>query len=484
MVLNTDKSRFCLPFVERSLLCLAINSQDCYYDLVTKITEKDFLDEANASLFIVLNSLHAKGIQQFDLAAIVDESRRLGIEASVGGLKYIRAITNMDIDASNLSVYIKQLLNASTLLKLYTSLNKQSQNVLTSVEASNADVESLLSKVEYDIITLSSESKAIAEPINLSEGLEEFVQERMDNKVDITGISTGFPILDKMIDGLIPGTLFIVAARMKEGKSALLTQMALNIGVTQKIPLLYVDTELTFNEWRTRALASISGVPERAIKHGNLDNAQYSRIKKAVININKANIFHHYMPGYTVDKLVTLFTKYKLKENIGTAFFDYLKEPDSASLDRNRKEYQVLGDVTTRLKDLAGKLNIPVLTAVQLNRANEVADSDRVARYGDIVTMWSTKYDKEEDKKEDLVAGSYRKDTHKLVVRTTRRGGSTGEEGINYQFTKRILAIKELPPHLQPKDFDKCLREEQEEYSNTTYNTGAGFNTDDDYDLP
>lgn len=464
MVSKNLKSKFCLPTVERSLLCLAINEPNCYYDIVAKISEQDFLDESNSCLFIVLKSLSSRGIQKFDVVAILDEAKRLDLEDTIGGLKYVRAITNMDIDPSNIQVYIKQLLNASTRLKLFSSLDRQSSNILTSAENNDDDIEGLISKVEYDIISISGDSKAIEEPINLSDGLEAFIEEKMDNKVIITGLSTGFPILDKMIDGLIPGTLFIVAARMKEGKSALLTQMALNLGIVQKVPLLYVDTELTFNEWRTRALASVSQVPERAIKHGNLDDAQYARVKKGIQNIKKAKIFHQYMPGYSVDKLVTLFTKYKLKEDIGVAIFDYLKEPDSTSIDRNRKEYQILGDVTTKLKDLGGKLNIPVLSAVQLNRSNEVADSDRVARYGDIVTMWSKIYKDDAEEKKAIESGTYKKDTHKLVVRTTRRGGSTGEEGIHYQFTKRILGIKELEPHMQPKDFDKWLREEQDEF--------------------
>ncbi len=460
--MTVNLNSFCLPLVERSLLSLSLNSQDAYYAIVAKIDAKDFLDITNSSLFIVLGSLNTKGITKFDLPIVLDEAKRLGIDNEIGGLNYIRAISNMDIDVGNVDIYIRQLLNNSTKLKLHSVLRKHETNVMGVSNDTTENIDDMISSVEFDILNISSESKSIEEPKQLGDGLEEYIEERLSNRTDVSGISSGFPILDKMIDGLIPGTLFVVAARMKEGKSALLTKMSLNVAIQQKIPVLYVDTELTFDEWRTRALASISTVPERAIKHGNLDASQLERIHKAISNIKQAKIFHHYMPGYSVDKLITLFNKYKLKENIGMAVFDYLKEPDSSSIDRNRKEHQVLGDVTTQLKDLAGKLNIPVLTAVQLNRAGDVADSDRVARYGDVITFWSTRYkDNEEDKVEQFERG-----THKLVIRTTRRGGATGPAGILFDFTKKILSIKELPIFLQPQDFDKLLKEEQGETRN------------------
>ena len=100
-----------------------------------------------------------------------------------------------------------------------------------------------------------------------------------------------------------------------------------------------------------------------------------------------------------------------------------------------RKEYQLLGDITTVLKDLAGQLNIPAVTAVQINRSGQIADSDRIARFGDVIAQWMSK------KPEDLEKDGYQAGTHKLVVRDTRRGGATPEEGIGYHFFKEQLCF-------------------------------------------
>jgi len=145
------------------------------------------------------------------------------------------------------------------------------------------------------------------------------------------------------------------------------------------------------------------------------------------------------MPGYSVEKLTALYKKYKIKENIDLAIFDYIKEPaEGASADRRRAEWQVLGDVTTKLKDLSGELNIPFLAAVQINREGGVAGSDRISWFGDIVMQWMRK------EKDELEAKGYEGGQYKLVIRDTRRGGETPEQGIGYKFRKKSLTIREV----------------------------------------
>jgi hypothetical protein len=184
-------------------------------------------------------------------------------------------------------------------------------------------------------------------------------------------------------------------------------------------------------------------VKEREIKHGGYTEETYNKIKSAKKLIKKGLLFHEYLPGYSVDKVVSLYKKYKLQKDLGLIVFDYLKEPDSSSLDRQRKEYQILGDVTSKLKDLSGQLDIPAVTAVQLNRDHDIADSDRIARYGDVIALWSAR------EKEEIEAGGLDCGSHKLWIKDTRRGGTTSEEGIGYYFYKEFLTIKEVSPDKQ-----------------------------------
>lgn len=432
------KDIFCRPADERALIAYCMKDITNYFAVCSKLSAKDFLYPPHEMIMLLFEIFATKGSEKFDANLIVSEAAASGILDSVGGIKYIQSISNIHIDSSNFSVYLNSVFESVTKYKLYSILKDR----MTAIERNAKDgLESaeLFSSVEGELLSLSMAGFNIDEPMDLHDGLREYIDERRENRIELSGLSTGYPILDKQIDGMVNGTLLVMAARKKMGKSALVTNIALHVAYRLKVPVLYVDTELSFNEWKSRALATVSGVREREIKHGGYDDDMYARLLKAERVIEKGKLFHEYMPGYSVDKLVSLYKKYRQKEKIGLIVFDYLKEPDSSSIDRNRKEYQVLGDITTKLKDLAGQLNIPALTAVQLNRDNDIADSDRIARYADVICVWSGRTS------DEMQSGGMDCGTHKLVIKDTRRGGATSLEGIGYKFYKEFLQIKEVP---------------------------------------
>lgn len=445
------KDMFCKTTDERALMSFSFKSMDYFYTLVSKMTEKDFLYNHHSTLFVLLKSLLNKGIDKFDVAMVIDVARNEGCLQSIGGIDYVQSVSNMPVSEGNFNVYLDTVLEASTKYRLYNILKQGVANVADNAKNDTKSID-LMGNVENRILNLSTSSKAIVEPKDFADGLAEFIEERKENKVEQSGLSTGFTILDKQIDGLIPGTLFIVSARLKDGKSTVLTNMALNAAYRLEKTVLYIDTEMPFTQWRTRAIAALSGVKEREIIHGGYSKETYNKIvEKCIKLVDKGRLYHEYMPGYSVDKVVALYKKYKIKHDLGLIMFDYLKEPDRSSTDGNRNEYQLLGDITTTLKDLAGELDIPAVTAVQINRSGQIADSDRIARFGDVIAQWMSKDPKE------MEEHGYKAGTHKLVVRDTRRGGATPEEGIEYHFFKEQLFIKEVDIKDQTIDYSRLI---------------------------
>ena len=441
------KDLFCKPIDERALLYCSLERTDNFYSICSKMDENDFLVHEHKMIYILMKNILQKGVEKFDVSLITSKAEAEGVLEMIGGYEYIESISRMHVDKTNFDVYLNNVIEASTKYKLYNDLDHSIKN-LTENAKSDVDSEELMASVEARIMDLSTKSKSIKEARDLGDGLEEYIEQKRDNPVEMSGISTGYTILDHQIDGLVPGTLTVISARKKEGKSTFLSNIAAHIAYRLRIPVLYVDTEMSFNEWRDRVLAMLTGVDERVIKHGGYSKEDYNKIKQGIEVVKKGRLFHQRMPGYSVDKITALYKKYKLKEDIGVGVFDYLKEPDSTSLDRRRAEWQVLGDVTTRIKDLAGELEIPFVTAVQINREGEVAGSDRISWYADIIMQWMKKKKEELEDYPGPQTGS-----HKLVIRDTRRGGATPEEGIWYKFRKRSLNIREVPAEYQKIDY-------------------------------
>jgi len=247
-----------------------------------------------------------------------------------------------------------------------------------------------------------------------------------------------------------------LCARPKHGKSTFLSNVSAHVAYRLSKPVLYVDTEMPFEQWRSRMISMLSNVPERRVQHGGYTEQEYFNLKQAIDLIKKGNLFHEYMPGYSVDKLAAIYNKYKHVEGIELAVFDYIKEPPGGSKDR--KEYQLLGDVTTALKDMSGELQIPFLCANQLNRQKDIADSDRILRYADVLMFFKPK-EKEEMERGGTLGGGY-----KLVITNSRRGGTTPEEGIGYDFLKRTLQISEAEVQLIDYESKEYKEKEEMEY--------------------
>jgi len=434
-----QKDLFYRPGDERTVLSYCFKSVDYFYDLTSKLTERDFLSPEHQLLYAIFNGFMNEGVAVLDLSMVINQAQSLGVIDLLGGVGYLQSISNIQADPANFNVYVNNVLEASTKFQVHMSLTQHLNTIEANAQSGLSGMD-LVSKVEVDMLDMSSVSLLNDDPVKFGDGLKEYLDERRHKKITMTGLSTGYPILDRQIDGLISGTLMVIAARKKMGKSAFLTNVALFNAFKSNVATLYIDTELTYLEWQTRALSILSGVKERDIKHGGYTDEQIRRLEWARKVISKGKVFHKYMPGYSVDKVVSLCKKYKLKEDIGLIVFDYLKEPDLSTTDGSRKEHQLLGDITTKLKDLAGILDLPVLTAVQLNRQNDIADSDRIARFGDIISIWGARTEEEKDQC-GPEGGSY-----KLVIKDTRRGGSTGSEGIGYWFFKDRLTIREVSP--------------------------------------
>jgi len=118
--------------------------------------------------------------------------------------------------------------------------------------------------------------------------------------------------------------------------------------------------------------------------------------------------------------------RYHAREGIGAMFFDYIKVPEIAGSE-TMKEHQLLGNISTGLKDLGGQLDIPVVAAAQIKRGDttapktrfhdtDVADSDRIGRYCNNLLAIGQK-SKKEIEEDGLSCG-----THRLQVLLSRAG--------------------------------------------------------------
>lgn len=248
----------------------------------------------------------------------------------------------------------------------------------------------------------------------------------------------GIPSKHKILEDYFTyqsGELVLVAARRKHGKSIFGMNELVHM-LRQGISCIYLDTEMNDEIFTTRLLSHLVGIEEYRIKSGNYTSSEEEMIKSALDWINVQNFTHIYDPQWTRDKVYTTAKILKNKMDYDFLIYDYIKITDNTTTSSS-EQYNELGNWCNFLKNnIAGGLDIPVLSFVQLNRNNEIADSDKIERYASTGIKWIKKTP-EEIARDGQECGNY-----KLNIMFNRLGQDMDEdEYIDFVFNNKNLDI-------------------------------------------
>jgi replicative DNA helicase len=468
MDLEQTKDRFAQTGNESAALACVLKDPANYFEVEAKLSDQDFLRPHHRAIWTIIKSLVRQEVIILDTSTLLNQAVALDLEKKIGNANisaydYINALFDKSIDPANIDFYLTRMQDASTKVKVLQASEEiaelTEQNRTLTGETMTAST--IVEHAQEKFLQLAVSTMHEADAVPLSQGMDELLLEIEEAPSGLMGFSTGFARLDEAIGGLAPGTLTVLGARPKTGKSAMLLNWAKHLAYDCGHPVLYVDTEMSTVEQQLRLLSILSSVRERDIKSGaykhneqDLDKVRYAQ------NIKDTGlILHKYFPNFTPEGVAALTRKAHHQKRAECLIFDYIKLPDAdLQLVANVKEYQALGYLTVALKNLAGQLGIPVITAVQINRegANKghvssahFADSDRILRYANTLLGLAAKPKKEQEEAIEKYGRDRAIDagTHRLQILDTRAGG-TNFEGIDIYFRKQTLTMFEADEQL------------------------------------
>lgn len=241
--------------------------------------------------------------------------------------------------------------------------------------------------------------------------------------------------------------LVVIEARMKKGKSWLAMIEALHKAMNG-VPTFVQDSEMSDENWYIRVLSYLSGVPVYRIKGSTLTIEEESKIEETNAYIEDLPLFHNFDPYITKERFYSICAQKKIEMGLKFVIWDYIKCDDSILNSAERSAY--MAGIANWLKNIiAGDLKMSVLAFCQLNRSNEVAESDGIEKYCSVAVKW------EEKTNEELVADGKDCGTHKLTVKLNRLGKQhMGENDyIDMMFTTGKVGIKEAKQHTESTPF-------------------------------
>jgi replicative DNA helicase len=203
-----------------------------------------------------------------------------------------------------------------------------------------------------------------------------------------TGVASGFTDLDRLLGGLHPSDLVVLAGRPSMGKTALATNIgfyaARNFrpkdegGTEDGAVVGFFSLEMSAEQLATRILAEESGVPSHEIRQGKVSNEDFDKFVQASQRLASVPFFIDDTPALTISGLRTRARRLKRQQGLGLVVVDYLqliRGGDAGGGFENR--VQEISEITRGLKALAKELEVPVLALSQLSRAVEQREDKR-----------------------------------------------------------------------------------------------------------
>ena len=426
---TVDASKFSSQY-ERGLLGLIYANKDLLLETKQRISSEVFLYTPHRIIYtaMCLLSDHAD-LSNIDVDTLYIETSKLGLADSGVGPDYLMVVCQSDYSRSNYELYITKVKEAFNKFKLNETLD----DLKNLVDKNYSDVLGSKSAKElYDLVStevsrLEAFDDTEKEAILVNERVEDFIVERAENPTTVKGQTTGFPRLDEDLNGMTDGSLTVIAGMPGAGKSTLLLNVANHVAIDSDNPkpVLFLSTEMYTDEDISRLVAMRSCIRERDIANGKAyhDPKQREILNKVVQEIKGGQpIFHEYMPDFNASKIASKMNYYKHKYDIGLVVFDYIKLETNLDFNHiaNRREDQILGDITNILKLTAGKLGIPAVAGCQINsRSMRVADSDRIIRYCNNLVELRPKTVEQMEKEGDV----NKHGTHDFIILKARAGG-------------------------------------------------------------
>ncbi|MCL2859333.1 MAG: replicative DNA helicase [Oscillospiraceae bacterium] len=352
---------------EQAVLGSMLIDRDAVLSVTEFIKAEDFYRDDNRAIYLSIVNLYAKS-EPIDIITVKAQLIEDGMFEKVGGLEYLATLPDKVPTTANVDTYIKIVEEKSLLRQLI----KASNELIELGYSQNEDIESIMDQAEKKIFDCMKHKNHRGYFSIKDILVDTFVQiEKMYNQKGIlSGVKSGFSDLDRKLSGLNKSDLILIAARPSMGKSALAINIATNVGVYEKVPVLVFSLEMSKEQVGTRILCSESMIDSEKIRSGKMEENDWVKLAGAVGPVSEAPIYVDDTAGISIIEIRSKARKLKLEKNIGLIVIDYLQLIQGVGKKGATRE-QEISEISRSLKILAKELDVPVIALSQLSRAVE-----------------------------------------------------------------------------------------------------------------
>lgn len=237
-----------------------------------------------------------------------------------------------------------------------------------------------------------------------------------ENGQGLTGISSGFPDLDRATSGFQRQDLIILAARPSMGKSAFALNVATKMAIEGKKKVAFFNLEMSRKQMAYRMISSYGHINLLKLRSGKLNADEYYRYTETIAELSAAidkNLWLDEQAGITVPEIKAKARKIQREHGLDCIIIDYLGLIEGIKGEYSNRVEEVSKN-SRLLKLMAKELNVPVICLCQLSRAveqrqdkrpmlSDLRESGSIEQDADLVMfLYRDEYYNEESEKKNI----------------------------------------------------------------------------------
>src|ERR1051326_2546800 len=307
-----------------------------------------FYNPTHQKIFQAMTSLFEKG-EPIDAVTVVEELRRRGQLNPIEDPLYITELTMNVTSSANVDYHSRIILEKA----LMRSLISASSEVASRAYNDTEDALDLLDEAEAKIFQISERRlKKTFTPINraLHETFE-MLQEIHGKHSGITGVPSGFRMLDEKTGGFQKSDLIIVAGRPSQGKTAFALSIARNAALHKEkaTGVAIFSLEMSEQQLIIRLLSAEAKVNAHLLRTGKLPEQNWKNLSRNVVRLAEAKTFIDDTPALSILELRAKARRLKAEHDIGLVIADYLQLISGPKIAESReREISKIGRASCR----------------------------------------------------------------------------------------------------------------------------------------
>ncbi|NLT74425.1 MAG: replicative DNA helicase [Chloroflexi bacterium] len=352
---------------EQSVLGSLLIDPDAVIKIAPFLQPEDFYRETHGIIYAAILGLHERRLPA-DFITLVDELTRQGQIEVIGGASYLTSLINSVPTSIHVEHYAHIVERSAIMRRLITAAGE----IAALAYRDQGETDEVIDQAEQILFEVSHRrvSKSLVPMKEIVRQYYERIEFLVEHQDETMGVPTGFADLDRLMGGLQPSDLIIIASRPGVGKSSLALTIAANAAVRHGSVVALFTLEMASEQLVQRLISARTGIDAQRLRLGRIADMEWEQFTQASSVLSEATIFIDDTPSPTPMEIRTKARRLAAEYDLDLIIIDYLQLMQAGTR-QNENRVQEISYISRALKGLARELDVPVVALSQLSRAVE-----------------------------------------------------------------------------------------------------------------